>query len=104
MGEKTPDTGFAPSGQGCAELNPFLDGFKVVSVFALFGALSLEDVRDEGRVADYRAFREVVGLIAEVRKSLSYLPSWLPMYSINDCCAASIPAASNSSGENLASA
>lgn len=42
--EETPGTGFSPSGQLSAELDPFLNGLEVVLVFALLGALSLKDV------------------------------------------------------------
>ena len=102
MGKEAPDTRLSPSGQLRAEFDPFLDGLKVVSVFALLGALSLEDVGDEGRVTDCRI--EMRSAQNGRRICIDYLPSWLPMYSIKCCCSASMPAASNSSGENLASA
>lgn len=54
VGKEAPNTRLSPSGQLRAEFDPFLDGLKVVSVFALLGALSLEDVRDEGRVTDWQ--------------------------------------------------
>jgi hypothetical protein len=55
--QETVDTGFTESSQDGAEGDELLDGLEVVSVLALLGTLVLENVGQQGGVADYRSKR-----------------------------------------------
>lgn len=54
VGQETVDTGFTESGQDGAELNKLLNGLEVVSILALLGTSTLQDVGQQGRVTDCR--------------------------------------------------
>jgi hypothetical protein len=55
--QETVDTGFTESSQDGAEGDELLDGLEIVSVLALLRTLVLENVGQQGGVADYRSKR-----------------------------------------------
>lgn len=73
VGQETVDTGFTESGQDSAELDELLNGLEVVSVLALLGSSTLQDVGQQGGVTDCK---EDVSLIPHNLVTCAHLPGW----------------------------
>ena len=73
VGQETVDTGFTESGQDGAELNELLNGLEVVSVLALLGSSTLQNVGQQGGVTDCE---KDVSLIPRHLVTYAHLPGW----------------------------